>query len=178
MTAPKRQPPDWDGVKKKYPSTQFDEKQWLAVFDANPDIMWRIVGDICKAVIATESEVRRNGRRPTPNLSLADVERILSPNYSMEPFPAALASLMAGRSQRAFAARVPVHHHTLRRLLTGEIAPSLPMMASLAKAGRVEPHYFVEYRAQAIAKVLEEHFADHPNQSIRVFKEIRRAVEL
>jgi hypothetical protein len=66
MTAARRRASaDWDAVKQKYPSTQFGEKEWLAVFDANPDIAFRVIGDICKAVVATEADVRRTGRRPS-----------------------------------------------------------------------------------------------------------------
>jgi hypothetical protein len=174
----KRPKADWDKVKEQFPSTQWGENEWQAVLDGDPDIMWRVVGDICKAVVATESEVRRTGRRPSAHLSLADVERILSPNYSEEAFPAALALLMVGRTQRAFATRVPVHHHTLRRLLNGEIQPSLPMMASLARAGRQQPHYFREYRIAAVAQAVAAHLELHPNQSIGFYKQFRRVMEL
>jgi transcriptional regulator with XRE-family HTH domain len=104
-----------------------------------------------------------------------DVERILSPRYSMEPFPVALEQLMRERgiSQRAFASKVPVHHHTLRRYLEGEIHPDKAGLAALARAGRAQPHYFREWRLLELQDLMAVHFEKHPNDSITFIKRIR-----
>jgi transcriptional regulator with XRE-family HTH domain len=90
-------------------------------------------------------------------------------------FAEAIEELIAGKSLRQFAAKVPVHHHTLRRLTRGEIPLTMPMLEAIATAGKVTPFYFAEYRAMWVARAFTQVFEAHPNLSIRAVKQINGA---
>lgn len=72
------------------------------------------------------------------------------------PFPLALRELLIENdhvTQRgkpnwaAFASELEgFHYETLRRAATGRRAPSLPMIEECARALRLRPEYFLEYR--------------------------------
>jgi transcriptional regulator with XRE-family HTH domain len=91
---------------------------------------------------------------------------IFPDRYSMDPFPLAMEKLLAGRSQRAFAKKVPMHQMTLSRLMRGQYEPDLEMLERIAKAAKVTPAYFLEWRAEYISRVLSNVFRQRPNLSV------------
>lgn len=171
---------DYERAKSQYPSTAMGEAEWVKVFDANPDIMWKIIGDIYDAV-KTEQEkeagIRRMGRRPArQGTSMEEVYRTIFPQqYSMEPFPVALAGLLKGRSQRQFAPKVPVNQATISRLLSGQLTPDMVMLERIALAAKVPPHYFVEYRALFVGSLITRVLTDQPNMGVSAVKRLRAA---
>lgn len=114
------------------------------------------------------------GRRPARKaVSLQEVyDTIFPPQHSMEPFPAAFAKLLNGRSQRSFAAKIPINQSALSRFLSGERKPDLLMLERIAAAAKVSPGYFVEYRAAYVGKLVERVLLAHPNVSIGAHRNV------
>lgn len=166
----KRRGSDWDRAKELFPERSTSE--WVAKFDADPGIMWSILGDVAKAFKATEGP-RKTGRRPGVSMSMQELQRITSPQYSMDDFSVSLPELIGSRSQRQFASRVPCHHSTLTRLMRGELPLTRAVLESLAKAGRVSPYYFKEYRAMYLSDMVTEVMMARPNMSITAIKGLR-----
>lgn len=171
---------DFEKAKSLFPSTELNEKEWLIIVDANPDIMWHILGDIYDVLMAEEDKakgIRSMGRRPArTGVSLEKLyATIFPPAFSMEPFPAALKNLMTGKSQRQFAMRVPCNQSTLSRLLSGEMKPDITMLERVAAAAKVNPAYFMEWRALYLAKLIEHAFLQRPNLSVMAVRNVRNA---
>jgi hypothetical protein len=170
---------DFGRAKELYPSTGMGEKAWLIAFDANPDIMWSIIGDVydfVKAEQERDAGVHRLGRRPQrSSASLDEVyATVFPPQYTVDPFGEAMVKLLAGRSVRAFAARVPMHHSHLSRLLTGERALDLTVLERIALAAKVPPAYFVEWRALYVGQLITRVLSERPNLSVKAVKAVRR----
>ncbi len=169
---------DYERARQLYPSVNMGEREWLAAFDRNPDIMWAIVGDVYDAVKTEEEKaagLRRMGRRPARSASsMEEVYATVFPTvYSMDPFPEALVKLLNGRSQRAFAAKIPCNQGTVSRLLSGQLQPDLVMLERVAAAAKVPPYFFVEYRAQVIGHMVTKILTEQPNMSIAAMKRVR-----
>lgn len=166
-------------AKELYPSTYtMGEREWVKFFDTAQGFaaMGAIIGDIFDEVKAEEEKeagVRRMGRRPGRSASLAEVYATVFPApYSMDSFPEALVKLLNGRSQRAFAAKIPCNQSTLSRLLSGDWKPDLSMMESIAVAAKVAPSFFMEWRAMYVGKVITETLMQHPNLSITHLRQV------
>lgn len=169
---------DLGNAKRLYPSVFMDEADWVRVITNNPDIMWKIVGDIYNAVKDEENReagIRRVGRRPSREAtSLDDVWATVFPTqFTMDPFPVALTKLIGDRSMRAFAAKVPVHHSTLVRLRNGVLEPDIQMLEAVAVAGKVSPHYFIEWRAMFVGQLITRVLLQQPNMGITALRQVR-----
>jgi hypothetical protein len=174
--AKKRTSADWDRAKELFPSTGYGVEQWVELFDKDPSVMYAILGDIAKVYVATNGP-RKTGRRPGVNMSLDELEKIITPQYSLEPLSESLPALIGGQSLRSFASKVPVHHHQLRRLMRGDAPLTMSMLESLARAGRVGPAYFTEWRAMYLAQMLTDIATSRPNVSVRFYKQLARAMD-
>lgn len=157
------------------------EQMWVDRFTNDPDLMWLIIGDIVRYVSADEVPrgERTSSRRQVQDRdkNLEAVWRIIGPRYSMDPFPVAIRDLIGERSLRAFAQRSEFGSvETLRRYMRGERPLTMEAMEAMAKAGRVEPHFFVEYRAMWIARELMRAMLARPNDSLKAVKKVRAAV--
>ncbi len=162
---------DWENAKEQYPSHKNGTEHWESFFDVRPDVMWSIFGDIAKVYVATDDISRRVGRRPgVHNMSLDDLELITSPRYSMDPISVSLPELIGNRSRRSFAARVPCHHSMLQRYIEGVREPDRQALEALARAGRVGPAYFREWRWLFILEAMSSTYDKHPNLSIAAYK--------
>ena len=169
---------DYENAKRLYPSTSMGEKEWIGVFNRNEDIMWTIIGDVYDAVKTEEEKeagIRRMGRRPARvATSMREVYATVFPVvYSSDPFTVAFEKLLNGRSQRAFAAKVPCNQGTISRLLSGQLTPDLTMLERIAAAGKVPPHFFLEYRAQLVGAMVTRILTEQPHMSITAMKRIR-----
>ncbi len=170
---------DFNKAKQQFPSTSMGEPEWMAFFDtpAGAHAMGRILGDIYDAVKAEEEKakgIHRMGRRPRREGSIEDVYSTVFPQtYTMDPFPEAMLKLLNGRSHRQFAPRVPVHQTTMSRLMRGEIKPDLPMLERIAAACKVQPGYFVEYRAMFVGQLLTRVFTERPNMGVAAFRQVK-----
>lgn len=171
---------DFTKAKDRYPSTGQGISEWVAVFDANPDIMWKIVADIFASVKDEEERaagVRRMGRRPQRSAnSMAEVyAAVFPPQYTTDAFPLALKAIIGNRSQRQFAQRVPCNQSVISRLLTGEVTPDMAMLEAVAAAAKVPPHFFVEYRALLVSGQVLRIMTEKPNVGIAALKQLRAA---
>lgn len=161
-----------------HPSLGWDVEQVEAYLAANPEVMYRIFGDMYSIVKDEQAKAagqRRVGRRPMRVADSIDemLDTVLPEQYSVEPFPQALRALMGQQSQRTFSRKVPCHQTTLSRLLSGELTPDLETMDCIARSAGAHPSWFVEWRAQAVAAVIRSVLEGDPYLSIRMLREVR-----
>ena len=170
-----------------FPSTKMDDPDgWVPFFTRRPDVLYALCGDIYRITKAHEAVVKKTGRRPRSiNGNMAELNDMLSPRFSQAPFADSVRELMGTMSLRAFAARIPMHHHQLTRLMTGERAivkvhdphGSMLTLESVARAGKVHPAFFAEWRELYVWSVLQEALSASPNLSIGLVKTLNRARE-
>ena len=171
---------DFQRAKTEYPSTGMGEKGWLAFFDTSEGThaMGRILGDIfdfVKAEEEREAGVHRMGRRPRRDGSLDEVYRTVFPQaYTMDPFREAMEKLLNGRSQRQFAPKIPMTQSMFSRLLRGDTIPDMATLEHIAKAAKVHPSFFVEWRAMYVSSVIGQVLVDRPNIGVKVYRTLRQ----
>lgn len=168
---------DFANAKKHFPERDIGD--WGALFDRQPEVLHKILGDIfreTKAEQDREAGRARIGRRPKHiNGSLDELHQMITPQYAQEPFAAAVKVLIdKAPSLRAFAAKVPMHHHTLTRMMRGDLVLERWRLEAIAKAGKVQPAYFMEYREMMIVEALTSYLRARPNVSIGVHKRLAR----
>jgi hypothetical protein len=179
---------DWERAAEMYPVTQYtgDKAFWTFFFEQRPDVLHQLLGDLYLITKVHEKAERRGGRRARMvNGNLDELWGMLTPRYANVGFGDAVRELMGDASLRQFAARIPMHHHSLARLMNGErqvVNPhdaegSMRLLESVARAGGVHPAYFAEWRELYVLHALHEVFTAHPNLSIGVVKKLRRQVE-
>jgi transcriptional regulator with XRE-family HTH domain len=95
---------------------------------------------------------------------------MITPRFAMVPFPEAVRELMGTQSLRAFAAKVPMDHRELSRLMRGVSKLDCYVLERIAKAGDVTPAFFMEWRTLRICEVLSGLFAAQPNLSVQALK--------
>lgn len=168
---------DWDNARSQFPSIKNDTDAWVKFFDDRPEVMLQILGDIyreTKAQEARESGNAPTGRRPKSiNGNLDDLYKMVTPQYSVESFEVAVKELIGTRSLRAFAAKVPMNHHTLTRMMRGDVKLEMWRLEQIAEAGKVNPAYFREYRELQLLEVIGRYFSLRPNVSIALTKRIK-----
>lgn len=165
------------GSNGDHPSLEWDAAQVEAYLTANPEVMYRIFGDMYSIVKDEEAKAeghRRVGRRPMRAAESIDelLGTVFPEQYSTQPFPQALRELMGRQSQRAFSRKIPCHQTTLSRLLSGELSPDMETMECIARSAGAHPSWFAEWRAQAISSVIRSVLESDPQLSIRVFREV------
>ena len=173
---------DWERAKEMYPSTtKLTESDWVNFFTERPDAMHAILGDIFVITKAHESTVKKSGRRPKHiNGSMDELWDMITPQYSNEPFGVSVKALIGEQSIRAFSAKIPMHYWSLIRLMRGErqivnpndINSSMQTLELIARAGKVHPSYFMEYRTLYIMRVFDEVFASRPQFTIGLMKKL------
>lgn len=170
---------DWENT-QQFESLKASETDWIDFFDRRPDVLHAILGDV---YIATKYDERKretgqrlDGRRVMPrNASLQELNQMITPRYSMQPFPLAVAELKGERSLRQFASRVPMDHRELSRMIRGVAEPSTYWMERIASSYSVAPAYFLEWRIQFVTARLVGIFTERPNLSVGVVKRLRGA---
>lgn len=168
---------DFENARSQFPSVKNGVDEWVAFFDDRPEVMLGILGDIYRETKA--EELRESGKAPTGrrpksiNGNLDELHRMVTPQYSVEPFEVAVKELIGARSLRAFAAKVPMNHHTLTRMMRGDIKLEMWRLEQIAEAGKVQPGYFREYREMQLLDVIGKYFRRRPNASITLTKRIR-----
>jgi hypothetical protein len=144
-------------------------RNWVDEFTSDLDMMGRIIGDVLKLQKAEDNPHRR-GRRTVPQIS-RDELWLLFEGFSTEEFVVALERLTSGKSIRQVANKCKMNHMVLYRLLKGETKPTLESMEQIAQAFNKSPYYFREYRAEVIALAVKKELLDHPNRSIKLFRD-------
>lgn len=140
----------------RYPSLQFlsgppgkvTERAWVAVFNARPDAMTNLLADFIKQVHATPGKI---GQRPMPKEDQVDLQSLIYGEENDLPIHQALAKQVAV-SERMFCTQIHMSRTQYQRLLKGEYHPDVNEIRAIAKALKVPPAYFIEYRkAMAIS---------------------------
>lgn len=164
---------NWDRAKSEYPSYKMDEDAWADFLTERPDVMANLLGDIYRATKAEERKqagTYKGGRRPRHiDGNLDDLHKMITPQYSMDPFPVAVKELIGARALRQFAALVPMDHRELSRMMRGGKLHRY-WLEQIAKAGQVSPAFFVEWRTMFVVEAMSAVFASQPNMSIRAVK--------
>jgi hypothetical protein len=172
---------DFDNARSQFPSVKHGVDEWVRFFDDRPEVMLQILGDIyreTKAEEARESGKAPTGRRPKSiNGNLDELHRMTTPQYSVDSFEVAVKELIGTRSLRAFAAKVPMNHHTLTRMMRGEVKLEMWRLEQIADAGKVNPAFFREYREMQLLEVIGRYFSLRPNVSIALTKRIRADIQ-
>lgn len=173
---------DWERAKQMFPSTtKLDEHDWVEYFTEHPEVVHSILGDIYVITKADQAKVKKSGRRPRHiNGNLDELWGMITPRFSVEPFGAAMAELMGDQSARQFSAKIPMHYWSLIRLMRGErqivnpydMEASMQLLERIAKAGKVHPLYFSEYRQLYILKMFLGVFTNQPNFTIGLSKRL------
>lgn len=136
----------------------------------DPSIMWRILYDIFDKTLIEEEKAEgkvRLGRRPKRPASREEILAVaVPPMFTHKPFPEALKDLIGQRSQRSFARRMGCAQGTVSKLLAGQLKPDRYTMERAAAAGRVNPWYFREWRAQYLLDVAADLLRRNPHMSV------------
>lgn len=171
---------DLERARQLYPSCAMGMDEWMGFFGTAAGLraMGRIIYDIYDEVVSREEREagrRRIGRRPAREAtSLAAVMAVVKPDeFSNDPLYIALRRLLRGRSQRQFAAKVPISQPHLNRLLAGPRNYSLDLIESLADAADVPPWHFAEWRAMYIGGLVTEVLANNPHLGVTALRGLR-----
>jgi transcriptional regulator with XRE-family HTH domain len=171
---------DLERAKELYPSCHMGMEEWTNFFGTAAGLraMGRILYDIYDELMSKEEREagkRRIGRRPARSaVPLSVLMTVVRPEeFSNDPLPEALRKLLRGRSQRAFARKVPCSQPYLCRVLTGERPPDLEMIERLAQAAGVQPWHFPEWRAQYLGALITEVLQESPHLGITAIKGVR-----
>jgi hypothetical protein len=171
----------WEQARTLYPSTEYQSRVWADYFDEHPDVLTKLLGDVYR-VYKTE-EAKRAGvsnpqggrRRSHVNGNLDELWAILTPKFSMDPFPVAVRELMGKKSVRQFAADVGMDHRELSRLLNGARRPSMiHWLEVIARGADVHPAFFLEWRTATLVGIMADAFASQPHLSITALKALGR----
>lgn len=146
----------------------YDADWWRDYLLEHPDVMNRMLGDLYQ--VATNSK-----ERPS---TLEDLWDAVAPKFSNESFGDSVRTLLNGRSIRSLAVQVGLSHAQLVRHLTGE-APivrvhdpvtSMRRIEQIARALRVHPSYFLDWRRLWILAAIDGAMSERPNLSIGIYQ--------
>jgi hypothetical protein len=161
---------NWQRLLDRQPHGQESEDPdfWETYLSENPDVLHRLLADIYQATYGSE-------KPPT----LDDLwELLATPRFSTEDFGRAVLDLLGDRSIRWLAQQVGVSHPQLSRYLNGsrpivsihDHQGSMRRIESVAKALRVHPSYFVEWRRLWVMSLIDSAFSAQPALSVGVFR--------
>jgi len=123
-----------------------------------------------------ETGQRLDGRRTMPrNANLADLWKMITPQFSVDPFPVAFKELQGDRSIRAMGIKTGISDRRLSELLRGDYSHmqlDLYVLDKIAVGCRINPAFFLEWRVLYVQQVLGEIMTERPNLSIGVMKRL------
>lgn len=162
----------WDEVVKRHEDSQpsIDPEYWTRAFEEKPELMYKLLRDVFRVAHG------RNAAEPTME-SLRD---LLVPQYCERPFPDAIRELLAGRSVRWLAQQMGLHHQQVQRILNGsrsillvhDLEGSLVRIEEFARALRVHPSYFQEWRRLWILQLVDEAFTVQPDLTVQFIERL------
>lgn len=163
---------DWGAVLEQHPhgKDSDDETWWGHYLAEHPDVLHRLLADLYQATYGSE--------RPPALEDLWDLVAVK--RFSVEPFGEAAMELLSQRdhSIRWLAQQTGFSHTHLRHLLDGrapivnarDFGASMRQLELIARALRVHPSFFVEWRRLWIMHLLDAAFTVQPNLSVGVFR--------
>ena len=160
----------WEDVARDHelmPKT-VDHDFWQTYLADHPEVMHRLLGDIYNATASNPN------RLPTVD----ELRRLVTTDFSTDDFSTAVQKLLGDRSVRWLAAQMKVHHDQVLRILNGkrqivllrDPAGSMYRIEAFARALRVHPAHFVEWRRLWILSLIDDAFTVQPNLSIGVYR--------
>jgi hypothetical protein len=172
---------DWQAARLIAPVEQYDSAEWRDHWEANPETFLQVLGDIYR--IHKSEEARRNGtanpqggrRKATIDGNAAELWSLVTPTFSMEPFPEAFKAQLGDRSLRQVAMRAKMSPSSIVRFIgtaKDKRTPDRYDIERIAKALDVHPAYFREWREMVITGFLSNVLASKPNLSITLLKAI------
>lgn len=162
----------WQNLLRTHPlAARADDAQfWDEFLAQNPDVLNRLLADVYRVTYGAD-------KPPSLEALWALME---TPEFTGTPFAEATTELLErrGRTARWLALQTGTSHTTLNRYLRGERpivsvhdAPgSMRRIESVAKALRVHPSYFSEWRRLWVMTLMDSAFEAHPDLSAEVFK--------
>jgi len=179
---------DWARASALCPPERYGSQDWLDHYEANPDILTKMLGDMYR--VYKSEEAKRAGtanpaggrRKAHINGNLDELWSIITPRFSTQPFHLAFTELKGARSLRAFAMKCGIDFRSLSRLvqssagtLKGRQCPLTRYdLERIAKAAGVHPAFFVEWRLLVVQDLVTEVFANQPNLSISMLRNLSR----
>lgn len=150
---------------------------WMEKMRSEPSTFTQLLSDIFRETKAEQERAAgraKIGRRPKViEGALSDLWDMITPRYSVDPFPAALTALIGSISPAEFAHRTTISPDTFRAMMTGQ---KLDMwrIEVVARAFQVSPAYFREWRHDYVLTVVGELLDIQPNLSVRYAKALNR----
>lgn len=146
----RKQPMPAEEMHRRWPSLndlagtceRASESAWVAVFDAQPEAMHRVVRELIKQVYARPN---RTGQRPMPREEQVDFWGLIHGDQTDLPIHESLPKLHA-LSERQMVSRVAMSRTQYQRLLKGEYDPTVFDIREIARVVGKPPTYFIEYR--------------------------------
>lgn len=141
---------------------------WETYLNDNPDVLHRLLADVYHATYGSE-------KPPT----LDDLWEMMSvPRFATIPFGQAVLDLLGDRSIRWLAQNVGIAHSQMSRYLSGarpivsvhDHRGSMRRMEAVARALRVHPSYFMEWRRMWVMSLIDSAFSAQPALSIGMFR--------
>ena len=160
----------WDRVLKDHAlvTKTTDADFWRTYLAQNPDVLHQLLGDLYQAT---------RGASATPP-TLDDLWDLVAPRFTNEPFGKAVKELLNGRSVRWLANEIHIHNVPLTRVLNGERdvvsvrdpKGSMTRIEVIARALKVHPSYFAEWRRLWVMTLIDQAFEEHPHLSVGVYR--------
>lgn len=154
------------------------EQDWRELANADSSFE-RMLQDILKF---DQAEEGRSG--PRPNLDwekgIRSWRQITGQDYTGLPFPQAFRAVARDRSGRAhslstIANKTGISRSRVHRLINGHEEPDMQSIALVATAYGKKPSFFVEYRAEIIARRLITVLSQNPEYSVSVYRKVIRS---
>lgn len=133
-----------------------------------------LLGDILRDLLRLEAtDGSRN--RTTPELAdgIAQLQDLIGNDYSVAPFPEAMAVCTRGQSRRQVAERAQLPLAQVQRLATGKARPTAYDMEAIARAYGRPPEWFHAYRVLVLVRLVEEDLERHPERSAVLMRKVR-----
>lgn len=144
-------------------------QEWEDLFRQVPESFAAVMRAIFAEIEAEEAPRHRHHKAPARQRTIEDVYGVLYPQFSTEPFAVAIQPFLKP-SLRAFAARSKINLSSLHRMVRGVEPLSLGKIEQIARAAKVAPAYFLEYRQLVITAAIEDQFRAHPAASVSAYK--------
>lgn len=167
----------WDRIEREHELVHrtVDPAFWREYLEDHPDVLHHLIADLYRATSSAKDR---------PN-SLEDLWGLVAPKFSDKPFTQAIMEVLGDRSLRSVAQQMHIHHTSLMRLVNGErdivIADrpdySMTRLEAIARALRVHPSYFVEWRRLWIMSFIDHAIAEQPELSIGLYRKFAGHVD-
>lgn len=147
---------------------------WEDYLEQHPDVLHRALADLYQATAGT---------REAPD-TLEDLWAVITPTFSHEEFGGTVRELLDrhGETLRGLAMRTGYAHQEISRWASGkrpvisvhDVEGSMRRLEVIAKALRVHPSHFSEWRRLWAMSLIDGAFSTNPNLSVAFFRKFSR----